>query len=93
MLYYLVPAIHNWESMDVSLGAFHSFRFFVNIEVHRSDYGDPSKPEDFDFMYPISPYHNVDRGDKVLPPMLLLTADRACSRFARRIYGVLILRY
>ncbi|KAF8239504.1 hypothetical protein L208DRAFT_1420673 [Tricholoma matsutake] len=39
-----------------------------------SDYGDPDNPHDFDFIYPLSPLHNVPV-DKVLPPTLLLTAD------------------
>ncbi|KAG6853174.1 hypothetical protein C0991_006352 [Blastosporella zonata] len=39
-----------------------------------SDYGDPDQPEDFDFIYPLSPVHNVPT-DKVLPPTILLTAD------------------
>ena len=41
-----------------------------------SDYGNPDDPKDFDFIYPISPVHNVPTG-KVLPPCLLLTADRS----------------
>ena len=40
-----------------------------------SDYGVAKDPHDFDFMYPISPLHNVPT-DKVLPPTILLTADR-----------------
>ncbi|KAF9645343.1 hypothetical protein BDM02DRAFT_3149057 [Thelephora ganbajun] len=39
-----------------------------------SDYGDPQNPEDFDFIYPISPLHNVPT-DRVLPPTILFTAD------------------
>ncbi|KAG6856360.1 hypothetical protein H0H87_005269 [Tephrocybe sp. NHM501043] len=39
-----------------------------------SDYGDPDQPADFDFIYPLSPLHNVPT-DKVLPPTILLTAD------------------
>ena len=44
------------------------------------DYGDPHEPADFDFIYPISPLHNVptidaDGKDVVLPPTMLLTAD------------------
>jgi len=39
-----------------------------------SDYGDPQKPEDFDFIYPISPLHNIPT-DRVLPPTILFTAD------------------
>ncbi|KAL1734945.1 prolyl oligopeptidase [Schizophyllum commune] len=38
------------------------------------DYGDPHDPKDFDFIYPISPLHNVPT-DRVLPPTILLTAD------------------
>lgn len=40
-----------------------------------SDYGDPQDPGDFDFIYPISPLHNIPT-DKVLPPTILFTADR-----------------
>ncbi|QRV87176.1 carbohydrate esterase family 10 protein [Ceratobasidium sp. AG-Ba] len=59
------------------VGVFDYLRFpqFTIGKAWTSDYGDPSNPEDFDFMYPISPLHNVDKGDKILPPMLLLTAD------------------
>ncbi|KAG1807907.1 prolyl oligopeptidase [Suillus variegatus] len=39
-----------------------------------SDYGNPHDPHDFDFIYPISPLHNVPT-DKSLPPLLLMTAD------------------
>ena len=39
------------------------------------DYGHPEDPDDFDFIYPISPIQNVPKG-KVLPPYLLMTADR-----------------
>lgn len=39
-----------------------------------SDYGDPHNAHDFDFIYPISPLHNVP-ADRLLPPVLLMTAD------------------
>jgi prolyl oligopeptidase len=39
------------------------------------DYGDPHDPHDFDFMYPISPLHNIPLG-KTLPPTLIIVADR-----------------
>ena len=39
-----------------------------------ADYGDPHVPEDFDFIYPYSPLHNVP--DHEFPPTILLTADR-----------------
>ena len=40
-----------------------------------SDYGDPHDAHDFDFIYPISPLHNIPTNRK-LPPTILLTADR-----------------
>ncbi|KAG9038600.1 hypothetical protein FRB95_000822 [Tulasnella sp. JGI-2019a] len=39
-----------------------------------SDYGDPSLPEEFDFIRHYSPLHNIPK-DRILPPMILLTAD------------------
>ena len=36
-----------------------------------SEYGDPLNQEDFDFIYPLSPVHNVPK-DKVLPATLLM---------------------
>ncbi|KAF7969402.1 hypothetical protein HWV62_27391 [Athelia sp. TMB] len=39
-----------------------------------SDYGDPHDPKDFDFIYPLSPLHNIPT-DRVLPPTILHTAD------------------
>ena len=43
-----------------------------------SDYGNPHDAHDFDFIYPIPPVHNIP-ADKVLPPFMLVTADRALS--------------
>ncbi len=40
----------------------------------RSDYGDPTNPEDFKVMYAYSPYHNAKPGTKY-PPTLVTTAD------------------
>lgn len=40
-----------------------------------SDYGNPDDPKDFDYIFPLSPLHNIPK-DKVLPPYMLLTADR-----------------
>jgi hypothetical protein len=37
------------------------------------EYGDPSVPGDFDFMYPLSPVHNVPKG-RVLPATLLMVS-------------------
>ncbi|KAF8075884.1 prolyl oligopeptidase [Lyophyllum atratum] len=50
------------------------FSKFTIGKAWTSDYGDPDDPKDFDFIYPLSPLHNVPT-DKVLPPTLLLTAD------------------
>lgn len=47
-----------------------------------SDYGNPHNAHDFDFIYPISPLHNVP-ADKVLPPVLLMTADRTYKNSSR----------
>ncbi|CAE6439737.1 unnamed protein product [Rhizoctonia solani] len=68
---------HTFGAAIAEVGVLDYLRFplFTIGKAWTSDYGDPSNPEDFDFMYPISPYHNVDKGSKVLPPMLLLTAD------------------
>ena len=40
-----------------------------------SDYGNPDDPHDFDYIFPISPLHNVPL-NKILPPTMLLTSDR-----------------
>jgi len=50
------------------------FADFTIGKAWTADYGDPHDPQDFDFIYPISPLHNVPR-DKTLPPVLLMTAD------------------
>lgn len=50
------------------------------------DYGDPQVPEDFDFIYPISPLHNIPT-DKVLPPTILFTADRESISILVRWFG------
>ncbi|KAI0260483.1 prolyl oligopeptidase [Gloeopeniophorella convolvens] len=55
----------------------HDLLKFADFTIGRawtSDYGNPHDPHDFDFIYPISPVHNVP-ANKTLPPMLLLTAD------------------
>ena len=61
-----------------------SFRQFHKFTIGRawtSDYGNPDDPHDFDFIYPISPLHNIPQ-NSTLPPMLLLTADRRfCLHF------------
>jgi prolyl oligopeptidase len=55
---------------------YYQFHRFTIGRAWTADYGNPDDPTDFDFMYPISPVHNVPT-NKVLPPMMLHTADRA----------------
>ncbi|KIJ65569.1 hypothetical protein HYDPIDRAFT_174977 [Hydnomerulius pinastri MD-312] len=50
------------------------FADFTIGKAWTADYGDPHNAHDFDFIYPISPLHNVPT-DKTLPPLLLMTAD------------------
>ena len=60
-----------------------------------SDYGNPKDPHDFDFIHPLSPLHNIPT-DRVLPPTILLTADRACcsARLSRGVddFGIITRR-
>jgi prolyl oligopeptidase len=56
------------------------FHRFTIGRAWTADYGNPDDPTDFDFMHPISPVHNVPT-NKVLPPMMLHTADRVFSDF------------
>ena len=57
------------------IGILFQFNQYTIGRAWTSDYGDPQKPEDFDFIYPISPLHNIPT-DRVLPPTILFTADR-----------------
>jgi len=50
------------------------FADFTIGKAWTSDYGDPHDAHDFDFIYPISPLHNVPT-DQNFPPTILLTAD------------------
>ncbi|KZV88821.1 hypothetical protein EXIGLDRAFT_741088 [Exidia glandulosa HHB12029] len=50
------------------------FHKFTVGKAWTADYGDPSNPEDFDYIYPYSPLHNVPP-EKELPPTMLMTAD------------------
>ncbi|KAG8756824.1 hypothetical protein FRC14_002627 [Serendipita sp. 396] len=58
---------------DVGVLDMLKFADFTIGRAWTSDYGDPHVAEDFDFIYPISPLHNIP--DQELPPTLLLTAD------------------
>lgn len=49
------------------------FADFTIGEAWTADYGNPHKPDEFDYIYPISPLHNVP--DQEFPPTLLMTAD------------------
>ncbi|KAI0758635.1 prolyl oligopeptidase family-domain-containing protein [Trametes elegans] len=59
---------------DVGVLDLLKFADFTIGRAWTSDYGDPHNPHDFDFIYPISPLHNVPT-DRKLPPTLLTTAD------------------
>ncbi|KAI0722036.1 prolyl oligopeptidase [Cerioporus squamosus] len=59
---------------DVGVLDLLKFADFTIGRAWTSDYGDPHDPHDFDFIYPISPLHNIPT-DKVLPPLMLTTAD------------------
>nr|QKM76213.1 prolyl oligopeptidase [Lepiota venenata] len=48
------------------------FYKFTGGKAWTSEYGDPRVPEDFDFIHPLSPLHNVPT-DKALPATLLMT--------------------
>ncbi|KAG8840264.1 hypothetical protein FRB91_006361, partial [Serendipita sp. 411] len=58
---------------DVGVLDMLKFADFTIGRAWTSDYGDPHVAEDFDFIYPISPLHNIPNQE--LPPTLLLTAD------------------
>lgn len=49
------------------------FSLFTIGKAWESDYGSPQDPNDFDFIYPYSPLHNVPQQE--FPPTILLTAD------------------
>ncbi|TBU27685.1 prolyl oligopeptidase [Dichomitus squalens] len=59
---------------DVGVLDLLKFADFTIGRAWTSDYGDPHNPHDFDFIYPISPLHNIPT-DKILPPTMLVTAD------------------
>ncbi|KDR68475.1 hypothetical protein GALMADRAFT_78538 [Galerina marginata CBS 339.88] len=46
------------------------FHKFTGGQAWISEYGNPSIPEEFDYIYPLSPVHNV-RTDKVMPATLI----------------------
>ncbi|MFM8285040.1 MAG: prolyl oligopeptidase family serine peptidase, partial [Planctomycetaceae bacterium] len=65
------------------------------------EYGDPDKPEEWDFIRRFSPYHNVTR-DRDYPPILIMTStrdDRVHPGHARKMaarleeYGKNVLSY
>lgn len=68
------PASHIYMPL-LLCPSFLQFADFTIGHAWTSDYGNPHDPHDFDFIYPISPVHNVP-ANKALPPTLLLTADR-----------------
>jgi prolyl oligopeptidase len=69
------PASRLYTALIMFFPSFLQFADFTIGHAWISDYGNPHDPHDFDFIYPISPVHNVP-ANKTLPPTLLLTADR-----------------
>ncbi|KAF8631993.1 hypothetical protein AX17_004938 [Amanita inopinata Kibby_2008] len=59
---------------DVGVMDLLKFSQFTIGKAWTSDYGNPEDPHDFDFIYPLSPLHNVPT-NRILPPTMLLTAD------------------
>jgi hypothetical protein len=61
------------NSPEVRHGLYGPSLIGLNTEHHQGKlgYGDPRLPEEFDFVYPLSPVHNV-LTDKVLPATLLM---------------------
>jgi len=55
-----------------------------------SEYGDPRIPEEFDYIYPLSPVHNV-ASDKVLPATLLMITEGKLVLFHFQIINYLML--
>ncbi len=54
---------------------------YDNLKIAKlwvSEYGDPNKPEDFAYLYTLSPYHNIKDG--VAYPAVLLTTAEGDSR-------------
>ncbi|KAJ3553954.1 hypothetical protein NM688_g3348 [Phlebia brevispora] len=70
----LVSACVNRAPEGLIGAAVAEFADFTIGRAWTSDYGDPHDPHDFDFIYPISPLHNVPE-KKILPATILLTAD------------------
>ncbi len=50
------------------------FHKFGVAHIWTSEYGDPDKEDDFEYLYKYSPYHNIDP-DKKYPPTLFRTAE------------------
>ncbi|THU84329.1 prolyl oligopeptidase [Dendrothele bispora CBS 962.96] len=48
---------------------------FTFGDLLRSEYGNPENPEDFDYIYKYSPYHNIPLKEVTMPPMLFLQSD------------------
>lgn len=63
---------HDRPVAEVSVLDLLRFDQFSIGSAWRADYGNPSKPEDFDYMRTISPLHNVD-AQKVYPTTIFLT--------------------
>ncbi|CAB5363948.1 uncharacterized protein OCT59_008100 [Rhizophagus irregularis] len=68
------PELFGVAVADVGVMDMLRFHKFTIGHAWRSDYGDPDKKEDFEYIYKYSPVHNVQT-KKPYPPTLLTTSD------------------
>ncbi|GAA5933575.1 hypothetical protein JCM3775_003739 [Rhodotorula graminis] len=69
------PELFGAAIADVGVLDMLRFDRFTIGSYWTSDYGVPSDPEAFDYLYAYSPLHNVDPRKAPYPPTMLLTAD------------------
>ncbi|CAG8661791.1 16803_t:CDS:2, partial [Dentiscutata heterogama] len=68
------PELFGAAVADVGVMDMLRFHKFTIGHAWRSDYGDPDKKEDFEYIYKYSPVHNV-QSIKPYPAVLLTTSD------------------
>jgi len=68
------PELFGAACADVGVMDMLRFHKFTIGHAWKSDYGDPEKKEDFEYLIKYSPLHNV-RPDRIYPAVLLTTGD------------------
>ncbi|KAG9287111.1 hypothetical protein G9A89_001005 [Geosiphon pyriformis] len=68
------PELFGAAVADVGVMDMLRFHKFTIGHAWRSDYGDPDKKEDFEYIYKYSPLHNV-QSEKPYPAVMLVTSD------------------